>query len=57
MSGLGFPIINDRMYPDLQPKCDDDFDQPLQLLATEVRFQDPVCGTDRVFRSRRELVW
>jgi tRNA pseudouridine32 synthase/23S rRNA pseudouridine746 synthase len=57
MSGLGFPIINDRMYPDLQPKRDDDFNQPLKLLATEVRFQDPVCGTDRVFQSRRELAW
>ncbi len=57
MSGLGFPIINDRVYPDLQPKRDDDFDQPLQLLAKEIRFRDPVCGTDRVFRSERELLW
>ncbi|MDO8704163.1 MAG: pseudouridine synthase, partial [Sulfuricaulis sp.] len=38
MSGLGFRIVNDRVYPDLQPKRDDDFDQPLQLLAKTIRF-------------------
>ncbi|MEO6666975.1 MAG: pseudouridine synthase [Nitrospiria bacterium] len=57
LSGLGFPIINDRVYPELQPARDDDFEQPLQLLAKEIRFRDPVCGTDRAFRSERELVW
>jgi tRNA pseudouridine32 synthase/23S rRNA pseudouridine746 synthase len=57
MSGLGFGIINDRVYPDLQPERDDDFDRPLQLLAREIRFHDPVTGTDREFRSERELLW
>lgn len=57
LSGLGFPILNDRVYPHLQPQRDDDFNRPLQLLAKEVRFHDPVCGTDRVFRSERELLW
>lgn len=57
MSGLGFRIINDRVYPDLQPERDDDFDQPLQLLAKQVRFHDPVSGQDREFRSGRELLW
>jgi tRNA pseudouridine32 synthase/23S rRNA pseudouridine746 synthase len=57
MSGLGFGIINDRVYPDLQPERDDDFDRPLQLLAREIRFHDPVTGTDREFRSGRELLW
>lgn len=56
MSGLGFGIINDRVYPDLQPERDDDFDRPLQLLAREIRFHDPVAGTDREFRSERELL-
>lgn len=55
MSGLGFRIINDRVYPDLQPETDDDFNQPLQLLAKQVRFHDPVSGHDREFRSEREL--
>jgi tRNA pseudouridine32 synthase/23S rRNA pseudouridine746 synthase len=57
MSGLGFGIINDRVYPDLQPERDDDFDRPLQLLAREIRFHDPVAGTNREFRSERELSW
>ena len=57
MSGLGFGIINDRVYPDLQPQTVDDFNQPLQLLAKQVRFRDPVSGQDREFRSDRELMW
>jgi tRNA pseudouridine32 synthase/23S rRNA pseudouridine746 synthase len=57
MSGLGFGIIHDRVYPDLQPERDDDFDRPLQLLAREIRFHDPVASTDREFRSERKLLW
>jgi tRNA pseudouridine32 synthase/23S rRNA pseudouridine746 synthase len=57
LSGLGFGIINDRVYPELQPERDDDFDRPLQLLAREIRFHDPVTGTDRGFRSERGLSW
>jgi len=57
MSGLGFRIINDRVYPELQPERNDDFDQPLQLLAKMVRFHDPVSGQDREFRSERGLLW
>ena len=57
MSGLGFSIINDRVYPELQPERNDDFDQPLQLLAKMVRFHDPVSGQDREFRSERGLLW
>ena len=57
MSSLGFGIINDRVYPDLQPERDDDFGRPLQLLAREIRFHDPVTGADRKFRSERELAW
>ena len=57
MSGLGFVIINDRVYPVLQPERDDDFDQPLQLLAREIRFHDPVASINREFQSDRELLW
>lgn len=57
MSGLGFGINNDRVYPDLQPETDDNFDRPLQLLAKEIRFRDPLVGTDREFQSERELLW
>jgi tRNA pseudouridine32 synthase / 23S rRNA pseudouridine746 synthase len=57
MSGLGFGIINDRVYPDLQPETEDNFDKPLQLLAKQIRFDDPVAGAVREFQSERELQW
>jgi tRNA pseudouridine32 synthase/23S rRNA pseudouridine746 synthase len=57
MSGLGFPISNDRVYPELQAEQVDDFDRPLQLLAKMVQFRDPVTGQNREFCSGRELVW
>ena len=55
MSGLGFGIANDRLYPELQPETPDDFLHPLQLLAKMVSFLDPVTGTRREFVSPREL--
>jgi len=57
MSSLGFNIINDRVYPDLMPEQDDEFDRPLQLLAKTLRFRDPVNGQNREFSSARELAW
>ncbi|HKJ04608.1 MAG TPA: pseudouridine synthase, partial [Geopsychrobacteraceae bacterium] len=41
MSGLGFTILNDRYYPELLPKQEDDLDNPLQLIARSVKFIDP----------------
>lgn len=55
MSRLGFGILHDRVYPALQPETADDFSKPLQLLASQLRFHDPVTGTDRAFRSPRQL--
>lgn len=57
MSGLGFGILNDRLYPELQPESADNFDTPLQLVAKMVRFKDPVSGENREFISERELLW
>ncbi len=57
MSGLGFRILNDRLYPELQAKRDDDFNKPLQLLAKTISFIDPVTGKAMEFRSQRELQW
>lgn len=57
MSGLGFGILNDRYYPELQPESADDFDNPLQLLAKSVRFLDPVTGKQMEFASDRKLLW
>lgn len=55
MSGLGFRILNDRYYPDLQPEQADDFEKPLRLVAKSVRFRDPVSGNNMEFCSEREL--
>jgi tRNA pseudouridine32 synthase/23S rRNA pseudouridine746 synthase len=55
LSGLGFGIVNDRLYPELQPEAADDFTRPLQLVAKAVRFRDPVGGIEREFVSPREL--
>lgn len=57
MSGLGFGILNDRYYPELQDERKDDFDSPLQLIAKELCFTDPLSGRKREFTSDRELAW
>lgn len=55
MSGLGFPILNDRVYPQLLPERADDYAQPLQLLAQQLRWRDPVRGIPFEFQSRLRL--
>lgn len=57
MSGLGFGILNDRYYPDLQAESEDNFNTPLQLVAQMLRFKDPLNGSNREFISERTLVW
>jgi len=56
MSGLGFRIINDRLYPDLLAEQNDDFDQPLQLLAKQITFRDPLTGKIVEFSSEQALL-
>ena len=59
MNALGLPIIGDRIYPRLWPEPADDappdYSQPLQLLARELVFEDPVSGEVRRFVSTRQL--
>ena len=55
LAALGLGILNDPFYPVLHPEHPDDFDHPLQLLARELRFTDPLSGDERVFRTRRSL--
>ena len=55
MAALGAPICNDRFYPQLQQRDDDDFSRPLQLLARALAFVDPLSGQPRDFRSRLSL--
>lgn len=53
--GLGIPIENDDLYPVDRQRAVDDFTDPLQLLASDLEFLDPVDGTQRSFRTRRRL--
>lgn len=54
---LGCQILNDRFYPVLQPKREDDFTRPLQLLAKELHFTDPISRKTMEFHSTRGLPW
>jgi tRNA pseudouridine32 synthase/23S rRNA pseudouridine746 synthase len=53
MASIGCPIAGDRLYPALLPERPDDQVPPLALVATELRFEDPVTGEERGFVSRR----
>ena len=55
MAGLGVPILNDDLYPEISDRPLDDFTRPLQLLAAELAFTDPLTGEPHRFRSRLRL--
>ncbi|WP_218054091.1 pseudouridine synthase [Microbacterium sp. 3J1] len=55
LAALGLPIMNDPFYPELTGEAPDDFDHPLQLLARELHFVDPLSGAPRMFSSTRTL--
>jgi len=46
MQSLGMPLMNDRLYPTLLDKAEDNFAAPLQLLAQQLKFTDPVSGIE-----------
>lgn len=56
LAGLGFTIVGERLYPELQPQAPDDFALPLQLLSRRIAFRDPLTGSERSFESPRRLV-
>ena len=56
MAGLGAPIHNDDFYPLPLTLADDDFSRPLQLLAQQLAFVDPISGREHCFESRRCLL-
>ena len=51
MAALGAPIANDGMYPSLWQRTPGDYSTPLQLLARQLAFIDPLSGVERRFRS------
>ena len=55
LNHLGITIKNDPLYPIVQHKSDDDFSNPLQLLAKRIQFIDPVTNKSMDFSSNFEL--
>ena len=61
MAALGIPILNDPLYPELKPYADattaplPDYSEPLQLLASTLKFIDPENGEHLFFKSSRQL--
>jgi tRNA pseudouridine32 synthase/23S rRNA pseudouridine746 synthase len=58
LNALNIPMKHDQIYPILTPyqEYDLDFSKPLQLLAKEVAFIDPIDGVKRAFSSPQNLV-
>ena len=57
MNALGLPILHDQFYPTVKKLTteEDDFEQPLQLLAKSIAFLDPLTGQTREFKSELKL--
>ncbi len=54
LAALGIPILNDPLYP-LMSSWKENYDHPLQLLARELRFIDPLSQQLRHFTSELNL--
>ncbi|WP_017905641.1 pseudouridine synthase [Pseudomonas asplenii] len=57
MAALGAAICNDPFYPQVLKDAEDDYANPLKLLAKGLRFVDPVTGQMRRFQSEITLRW
>lgn len=59
LSALGIPIMNDRLYPEMSLAKgldhEDDFSNPLKLLAKSISFRDPLSGQEHYFESVRKV--
>ena len=53
MAGLGVPIDNDPLYPEILEVDPGDFTHPLRLIAHRLEFDDPLTGERRCFVSSR----
>lgn len=54
MWAAGIAILGDPAYPIVKPENYEDFGTPMHLTARELRFDDPLTGKPRVFRSNRQ---
>ncbi len=55
MSNLDAPILNDSFYPNLQIEQNCNYNNPLQLLAKQISFIDPISKQKRTFFSTQSL--
>lgn len=56
MNALGLPICGDGIYPHLTPEPEAaGYDSPLQLLAQQLAFSDPMTGVQHQITSRLSL--
>jgi len=55
MAALGAPIVGDDLYPHLRQDAPGEGAGPLQLLARELAFADPLDGAQRRFSSALRL--
>ncbi|WP_445117067.1 pseudouridine synthase [Acinetobacter sp. WZC-1] len=55
LSHLNIPIKNDPFYPEVIHKNKDDFSAPLQLLANQISFRDPLTAEEVCFCSEQVL--
>lgn len=55
MAGLGLPIDNDPLYPQVRNVDPRDFSRPLQLIAHRLEFTDPLSGQLRRWESNQRL--
>ena len=55
MAALGLPLLGDTLYPQVNDAPAGDYSNPLQLLACELSFTDPLSGSQRHFQSHRQL--
>jgi tRNA pseudouridine32 synthase/23S rRNA pseudouridine746 synthase len=55
LAALGIPIVYDPFYPELID-WKEDYSKPLQLLAKQVRFIDPITHRSHEFMSERMLM-
>jgi len=55
LNSLKIPIKNDSFYPKVEHKGESDFSNPLQLLAKQIEFTDPVTQQYYCFCSNYDL--
>jgi tRNA pseudouridine32 synthase/23S rRNA pseudouridine746 synthase len=55
MAALGAPICHDALYPQVDDGLAEDHTRPLQLLAKELTFTDPLTGKAHHFVSEQQL--